>query len=552
MSKFNFTQARAAGRGPVTATAQPGAVTYEGAPGYVRDARSELFLLAVVNMAGEATFYESAGERDSRFAALARQVAVEDPAWLARFLPWLRGEANMRSAALAGAAEAVRASVDAGEAGSRQLVASVLQRADEPGEILAYWTSRYGRALPKPLKRGVADAVARLYGERAFLRYDSDARGYRFGDVIDLVHPAARPGAEWQGELYRWAITARHQRPEEPPEALPAVRARYLLSRLGPAERHGLAREALAGSEDATRRLTAAAAGSWEWLLSWLGEAPADGAVARVEQWRLVLPQLGYMALIRNLRNLDEAGISDEVAAHLAARIADPEQVQRSRQLPYRFLSAYLAAPSLRWAHGLEKALATSLANVPALPGRTLVLVDTSGSMSSLGLSARSKVTPVMAGALFGVALAAKGERADLFGFADGVFRHEVRRGAAVLRETEAFSRRVGEAGHGTRIGESVRAAYAGHDRVVIVTDMQTFRPGRPWGTRYAPVSTAVPAHVPMYAFNMQGYKVTSIDAGAPNRHELGGLSDAAFRMIPLAEGTDAGWPWERPAGLSR
>lgn len=75
---------------------------------------------------------------------------------------------------------------------------------------------------------------------------------------------------------------------------------------------------------------------------------------------QLALPHLGYMALIRNLRNLDDAGISDEIAAGLAARIADPRQVRRSRQLPYRFLSA------------------------------------------------RSKITPVMAGALFGVALAAK------------------------------------------------------------------------------------------------------------------------------------------------
>jgi hypothetical protein len=194
----------------------------------------------------------------------------------------------------------------------------------------------------------------------------------------------------------------------------------------------------------------------------------------------------------------------------------------------------------------LEEALRASLASVPALGGRTLVLVDTSGSMSALGMSVRSKVTPVMAGALFGVALAVKGERADLHGFADGVFRHKVRRGASVLRETAAFCERVGEVGHGTRIGEAVQATYAGHDRVVIVTDMQTFGPARAWGNCGAPVTRAVPANVPVYAFNMQGYKVTGIEAGAPNRYELGGLTDATFRMLPWLEaGTNAGWPWE-------
>lgn len=547
MSKFNRRGIRAVGRGPVQATAVPGAVTWEGAPGYVRDAKSELFLLAVVNMAGEDTFYEKAVDRDSRYSSLVRQVAGSDITWLARFLRWLRSEANMRSASMIAAAEAVRARLEAGQAGgTRQLVASVLQRADEPAEMLGYWTSRYGRALPKPLKRGVADAVTRLWDERGFLRYDSGARGFRFGDVIELVHPSPRPDAAWQGDLFAWAITARHGRDEQPPASLPAIRSRFALSRLAAADRQALARRALGGEEEAVSAIVTAMAGQWEWLLSWLGEA---GGLTGSERWQLALPHLGYMALIRNLRNLDEAGISDELAARLAARIADPEQVRRSRQLPYRFLSAHLNAPSLRWGHALEQALGASLAGVPALGGRTLVLVDTSASMSARGMSARSKVTPVMAGALFGVVLAAKGERADLYGFADRVFRHKVRKGASVLREAAKFGERVGEVGHGTRIGEAVKATYARHDRVVIVTDMQTFGPGRPWASRlgYAPVTTAAPAYVPVYAFNMQGYKVTSIEAGAPNRYEMGGLTDATFRMLPWLEaGKNAGWPWEQ------
>ena len=63
---------------------------------------------------------------------------------------------------------------------------------------------------------------------------------------------------------------------------------------------------------------------------------------------------MGYMALLRNLRNFDQAGVSDEVAATVAAQLADPDEVARSRQLPMRFLSAYRAAPSLRWAYALE------------------------------------------------------------------------------------------------------------------------------------------------------------------------------------------------------
>ncbi len=109
-----------------------------------------------------------------RYAELVRRSTLDDPGWTARFLRWLRTDANLRTASLVGAAEFAKARRDAGLDGlSRQVVAGVLQRADEPGELLAYWTSVHGRAVPKPVKRGVADAAARLYDERSFVKWDS-------------------------------------------------------------------------------------------------------------------------------------------------------------------------------------------------------------------------------------------------------------------------------------------------------------------------------------------------------------------------------------------
>ena len=151
MSRFNQRSARPAVSSPVKSTGET-TRTHEGATGHLRDARSELYLLAVSNMVGTDTFYEKGGDRDDRYTRLVRQLAVEDPAWTAGLLGWLRGEANMRTAAIVGAAEFTRARLDAqAPRHSRQVIASVLQRPDEPGELLAYWTSRYGRAIPKPL-----------------------------------------------------------------------------------------------------------------------------------------------------------------------------------------------------------------------------------------------------------------------------------------------------------------------------------------------------------------------------------------------------------------
>lgn len=505
----------AKGRSPVTA-AGPG-LTHEGGTGYRRDAKSDLFLLAVTNFVGEDTFYEKASERDARFRDLVATVTREDPEWVARFVPWLRRTALMRSASIVTAVEYVRAGGPYG----RRVIAAACQRADEPAEVLAYWMLRYGRAIPQPVKRGVADAAARLYTEKAALKYDGGSRGWRMADVLELAH--VRPRDTAQSDLFRWLLDRRHNRPDlTAPATLPTITAYQRLQAVPATER----RAAL----DPERLRTAGT--TWESLSGWLG-GPMDAAA-----WQAVIPSMGYMALLRNLRNFDQAGIPDEVAVQVAARLADPDQVARSRQLPFRFWSAYAATDSARWTDALERALRAATRNIPEFDGRTLVLVDTSASMAGFGFSARSKVTPVQAAALFGVAMAVRGNAVDLVGFADGTFRHPVRKGASVLREVERFVSRVGEVGHGTRIAAALAASYRGHDRVVIVSDMQTF-------AESAAVSNVVGRQVPMYGFNLGGYGTTVIDAGGCNRHEFGGLSDGTFGMLSLIEqGQSADWPF--------
>ncbi|KAB8186897.1 TROVE domain-containing protein [Nonomuraea phyllanthi] len=531
MTKFNSTTTRPAVFSPVKTERTPSGRTHEGAPGYIRDAKGELFLLAVSNMVGEDTFYEKAGGRDNRFRALVHQVAIEDGEWLARFLPWLRGEANMRSAPIVAALEAVKARLAAGEQGlNRQLVNTVLQRPDEPGEALAYWTSTYGRAIPKPVKRGIADAVQRMYNERNLLKYDTDSKGYRFGDVIDLVHPSPDAAKRWQGDLFRHALDRRHGRDNDIPESLAMLRRRAHLMSMPVAERRAIVAVGVPSAVNAT---LADAGMTWEALAGWL-QGPMDA-----QAWTAVIPSMGYMALLRNLRNFDQAGIPDEIADQIIAKLVNPEEVARSRQLPFRFFSAYLNAPSLRWGHALDKALTLATSNVPAFKGRTLVLVDTSASMTGSRISGRSSVSPAQAAALFGVSLAVKGG-VDLYGFADSVFKHEVGKGASVLRELERFAARTGEVGHGTQIAASVQRTYSGHDRVIILSDMQTMS-----GYYAGNVTDAAPKHIPMYGFNLVGYQHAAMPTGAGNRHELGGFSDSTFKLIPLLEaGRSCDWPF--------
>ncbi|WP_371529871.1 TROVE domain-containing protein [Streptomyces sp. NBC_01283] len=524
MARFNTKSAKALVTSVVKSTGRT-APTHQGGRGQLRDAHSELFLLAVANFVSQQTFYETGDERDHRFAALVRRLAVQDPEWTAGLLGWLRGDGNMRTASLVGAAEYVKARLDAGATdgpANRQVVASVLRRPDEPGEFLGYWTATYGRTIPKPVKRGIADAVRRLYNEKALLKYDTASKGYRFGDILNLVHAAPDPDKPWQGDLFQYALDRRHH----PDTAVPPASARVLaahreLMAVPVAER----RAVVTGAGGAER--LAAAGLTWEALAGWL-QGPMDKAA-----WEAVIPSMGAMALVRNLRNFDTAGVSDEVASAVAAKLADPAEVAKSRQFPFRYLAAYQHAPSLRWAYPLERALGHSLANVPALPGRSLILVDRSSSMWS-PLSERSQLNRADAAAVFGTALALRAADADLVEFGTTSARVKYREGESVLKILERF----GKLG-GTNTTEAVRRFYEKHDRVLIITDEQATY------NYHGDPTEQVPAHIPVYTWNLAGYRVGHGESGTGNRHVFGGLSDAAFRMVQLVEaGSSGNWPF--------
>lgn len=542
MSRFNQRAVRARAVSPVTTTGP--ATTYEGGRAFTRDPLSELVLLAVVNMVGQDTFYESAEGRDTRFAQLCRTAALTNPVNFLDFLGWLRGEANMRTASLVAAAEGTKARLDAGAdpfpypvtngsqadrieqrlSGPRAFVDAVLQRPDEPGEFVAYWQTTYGRNLPMPVKRGLADAVQRLYSERSLLKYDTDSHAVRFGDVLDLVHPRAK--APWQADLYTYALHRRHGYPDQVPEGLTTVQNERLFR--AEVDRHP---EWLYDPE----RLRAAGL-TWEDALSISGSVSAD----KRKVWEAMIPNMGIMALIRNLRNFDEARVSDDVAQLVISRLQDPEQIAKSRQFPYRFLSAYRAAPSLRWSYALERALSASMTNVPEFSGRSLVLVDTSASMRGT-VSDKSQVRHVDVGALVGVTLAHRSTGpVDLIGFADGAFGYRVTSGGSVLKDVEEFCSHIGRVGHGTNTVGALQATFNGHDRVVIVHD------GQYGSFHFGSVSQAVPKDVPLYSIDTSGYQASAVDTSKPNRYEIGGFSDKLFTMIKLlADGRSTGYPWQ-------
>lgn len=560
MSKFNrgpATPKRVRTKSPIKSTLDAGATTYEGGAAYSRDAKSELFLLGVANFVSEDTFYEGGDKRDARFDALCAHVAVTDGPWFRDFIFWLRRTANMRHASLVGAVEGVRARLAAGVGqptlspvaltrrpdqvrdglagwvvpgesdgvSNRQIISSVLQRADEPGEMMAYCRSIWERTIPKPIKRGIADATNQIYTERSLLKYDTDKAAFRFGDVIEMTHPD--PRAAWVSDLFKHAIDRRHDRGEEIPESLEMLRARRELMAMPVEERREMIRSGQAIIPLHNAGMT------WESVAGWI-QGPMDKPV-----WEAIIPSMGYMALLRNLRNFMDAGVSDEVMNGVLARLADPEEVAKSRQFPFRFLSAYKEMQgNLKVSAVLEQALTHSVVNVPKLPGKTLILSDMSGSMSLPAGGKMSNLKRSEPAAIFAAALALRAENATLVAFGTNSFPINFRPGDSVLTVAQMITgRNLG----GTNTAETVKIHFNNHDRVIIVTDEQA---SRTYGGQDP--SSAVPANVPMYTWNLAGYQHGHAPSGEKGRHTFGGLTDQSFKLIPMLEaGTDGVWPWQ-------
>lgn len=515
---------------PIVSTASPTLRTGNNAPGFQRDPKSELFLLGVANFVGTDTFYEKGKVRDQRFVNLIHRVAAEDPGWLSRYLIWLRNESNMRTAAIIGAVEFCRvykvpasAAVTAQDVGLPRLtMREVLQRADEPAEAIGYHLQTYGRSIPKSMKRGIADAAQRLYTEYATLKYDTASHSIRFGDVLELCH--VPPGSFPQRDLFKHLIDRRHGR-EGLPDGLHMIFNNAELRRVAASNP-----QVLLASESLR-----AAGMTWEDALSLAGSK-----VPKKDLWEAMIQGgMGYMALLRNLRNFDEAGVSDQVAQQVIAKLTDPGQVARSRQLPMRFLSAYRHAPSLRWGYPLEQALQLSLRGVPSLPGRTLILVDQSPSMFPgyhFSTPNRSDISLADQAKIFGTALALRAEHADMIQYGGTSEPVLYTKAESLLKIIDRF-RMIDST---NTAGTARRWWNNGYDRIIVLTDEQA---NRHYGGSV--FDQVVPATKMAITFNFAGYQAGHAESGSAYRVTIGGLSDQAFKLLPILEQRAAGqWPF--------
>lgn len=422
----------------------PDLVTHEGARAKRIDVKAQLRRSVMACMLWENEFYEDGQEIGARIAEL---VGLVKPEAVAALAVEAREQMHLRHVPLwlcVALAKHGRGKLVA------ETIASIVRRADELGELVALYWKDGKRPLSAQMKKGLALAFGK-FNEYQLAKYDRDG-AVRLRDVMFLVHP--KPSDEAQAVLWK----------------------------------------KLAAGELATPD-------TWEVALS-KGDVKKDA-------WERLLTEgkLGYLALLRNLRNMEKASVDMAMVRDAITTRKGAAQV-----LPFRYIAAARACPQMEPA--LDKALIASIEGLPSLTGHTIVLVDVSGSMGQT-LSAKSDMTRMDAAAALGVMV--KG-LVRVFTFSDKLVEVPPRSGMAGIDAIKASQ------GHssthlGAAIGEINKLDY---DRLIVITDEQSHDdvPGTKGGHAYM-VNVAS-------AKNGVGYgRWTHID----------GFSEAILHYIAAAEG---------------
>jgi 60 kDa SS-A/Ro ribonucleoprotein len=192
-------------------------------------------------------------------------------------------------------------------------------------------------------------------------------------------------------------------------------------------------------------------------------EVALSSGTDKREAWERLLREqkLGALALLRNLRNMREAEVDEPLVLNAL------REMSTARVLPFRFLAAARHAP--RWEEALEQAMLKSVASAEKLSGRTIVLVDVSGSMTA-PLSRRSEMQRTDAAYGLAVLIREIGGQVAVFSFSDSLVEVPARRGFA-LRDAIDTSQRH----NGTYLGRAVEELNRKekYDRLIVVTDEQ-------------------------------------------------------------------------------
>ena len=402
------------------------------------------------------------------------------------------------------------AKIHSGDSLVKNTVARVVKRADEIMELLAYYQFANGRTatkklnkLSKQIQKGLGEAFNN-FDEYQFAKYNRPGE-VTLKDALFLVHPKAKD--EVQQAIFNKIV-----------------------------------------KDTLTTPYT------WEVELSKIGQEKyaSDAAKARAftQKWEELIDsgRLGYMALMRNLRNILQAGVSADHIKKVAQTLSNPEKVRRAKQLPFRFLSAYRELETLKLPYvsflldALEKAVKVSVENIKGFDLKTKVVLasDVSGSMYQ-PISKRSKIQAYDIGLVLSMLMRNRfknvftgifGDRWEMMNLpADTILANAMK-----LRRMEG---RVGYSTNGYKVIDDLINKKLVVDKVLFFTDMQL------WNSQYGAGSLAkswkkytqkYAPNAKLYLFDLAGYGQSPLQIPSKNVHLIAGWSAKVFEVLAAIE----------------
>lgn len=475
-------------------------INHEGELAYLLSPEMELYTI-VVTAALSNKFYESDSELMNRILELVGQVS---PGFVAKLAVYTRTEMHLRSVPLL--LVVALAKVHSGDGLVARTVEHVVQRADEIMELLMCYqllTPSEGRKKLGKLSHQIQSGLQRAFNkfdEYQFAKYNRNNLEVKLRDALFIVHPKAKDDA--QQAIFDKIV------------------------------------------ED---KLTVPY--TWETELSALGQEKYDNEQDRKEAFRRKWEELigskkvGYMALLRNLRNMLASGVSPVLMDQVCTYLSSPQNVLKSKQLPFRYLSAYREIDGIdnvsttMVLSALEDAMKASAGNISGFDEdtRTLVACDVSGSMWS-PVSPRSKVRLFDIGIVLAMLFKNRCKQVvtGIFGTEWKVFNYPNGNILPAITEMERHEGEVGYSTNGYKVVEWLLNNHIVMDKVLIFTDCEmwnSYGSGKTFAQLWSQYKKMAPK-AQLYLFDLAGYGQMPLRIRQDGIFLIGGWSDRIFDVI--------------------
>ncbi|MBR4874149.1 MAG: TROVE domain-containing protein [Clostridia bacterium] len=452
--------------------------TKEGHVAYKMSDKAKLITQVLTSFFNESKFY---GDNSEEMRQNIEKVIQNDPEFVSKLAVFARREFNMRSVShvlTAYLAHEVR-----GKPFVRNTVRGIAVRGDDVTELMSFYLSTFGKPIPNSLKKGINDVLSG-FDEYTLAKYKGDGKSVKMRDLLCLCRPRPKNGA--QELLWKRCLEGSLEVPETWETQLSA---------------HGNNRE------------------TWERLI--------DGG------------KVGYMALLRNLRNILTA--SPRNLSKVYEKLSDPVAVKKSRQLPFRFLSAYTQLRGIgdkKTFDALEAAVDASVDNLPTLPGKTVIAIDVSGSMGS-PISTKSQVRCDEIAMMLGMIANRICENSIVYTFENRIRKLDVPTRTGILYATVNHSM----CGGGTNMSlpfEQMIKEKIQADRIIILSDNMCNSGGTYWNRSTVQSlaneyrATTGNRNFWVHAIDLQGYGTQQFHGERTNI--ISGWSEKVFDFILLAE----------------